>query len=99
MAKGWKKRLRRGRLATWLGRIEGVEKPALLVGIGLLLYRVWRNDERRIDLKGRWRGAIARVRRRFGDRSTPENAIPKNGAKNGATTADVTTPSSPVLPS
>lgn len=92
MAKGWRKRLRRGRLATWLGRIEGVEKPALLVGIGLLLYRVWRNDERRVDikgLKGSWRGAIDRVRRRFGDRSE---------AMNGATTGSTTTPSSPVPP-
>ncbi len=93
MAKSWKKRLRRGRLATWLGRIEGVEKPALLLGIGLLLYRVWRNEERHTDLKGlkgRWRGAIDRVRRRFGDRST---------SKNGATTADPPPPPLPVPPS
>ena len=48
MAKSWRKRLRRGRLASWLGRIEGVERPALLVGIGLLLYRVWRNEESRV---------------------------------------------------
>jgi hypothetical protein len=89
MAKSWRKRLRRGRLASWLGRIEGVEKPALLVGIGLLLYRAWRNEERRFDLKSRWRGAIDRVRRRFGDRSE---------AMNGATTGSTTTPSSPVPP-
>jgi len=90
MAKSWRKRLRRGRLATWLGRIEGVEKPALLVGIGLLLYRAWRNEERRSSLGSRWRGAIDRVRRRFGDRST---------AMNGPTTGSTTTPSSPVPPS
>jgi hypothetical protein len=52
-----------------LGRIEGVEKPALLLGIGLLLYRVWRNEERRSDFKSRWQGAIDRVRKRFGDGS------------------------------
>jgi hypothetical protein len=75
MAKSWTKRLRRGRLASWLGRIEGVEKPALLVGIGLLLYRVWRNEERRSDLKTRWRGAIDRVRRRFGDRTDSTNGV------------------------
>jgi len=91
MARSWRKRLRRGRLATWLGRIEGVERPALLVGIGLLLYRVWRNEERRSDLKSRWRGAIDRVRRRFGDRSAPKNGT--------TTTGSVTTPSSPVPPS
>ena len=78
MAKSWKKRLRRGRLASWLGRIEGVEKPALLVGIGLLLFRVWRNEERRVDLKTRWRGAINRVRRRFGDQSKTADTM--NGA-------------------
>ena len=91
MAKSWKKRLRRGRLATWLGRIEGVERPALLVGIGLVLYRVWRNKERRVDLKTRWRGAIDRVRRRFGGRS--DAAHTTNGAaKSNSTT---TTPPSP----
>ena len=90
MAKSWRKRLRRGRLATWLGRIEGVEKPALLVGIGLLLYRAWRNEDRPMDLKSRWRGAIDRVRRRFGKRS--ERA-------NGAAVSNSTTPSSPVPPS
>jgi len=89
MAKSWRKRLRRGRLASWLSRIEGVERPALLVGIGLLLYRVWRHEDRRSDLKSRWRGAIDRMRRRFGGRS--ETA---NGTTNGSTT----TPSSPVPP-
>jgi hypothetical protein len=89
MAKSWRKRLRRGRLASWLGRIEGVEKPALLVGIGLLLYRVWRNDDHGSNLKSRWRGAIDRVRRRFGARSETTN---------GATTGSTTTPSSPVPP-
>jgi hypothetical protein len=85
MAKSWRKRLRRGRLASWLSRIEGVERPALLVGIGLLLYRVWRHEERRSDLKSRWRGAIDRVRRRFGGRSETANGT-------------TTTPSSPVPP-
>ena len=69
MAKSWRKRLRRGRLAAWLGRIEGVEKPALLLGFGLLLYRAWRNEERGLDLKSRWQGAVDRVRKRFGSRS------------------------------
>lgn len=89
MAKSWKKRLRRGRLASWLGRIEGVEKPALLVGFGLLLYRVWRNEERRIDLKTRWRGAIERVRRRFGDRSQIADGA------NGAPASNSKTPPPP----
>ena len=75
MAKSWKKRLRRGRLATWLGRIEGVEKPALLVGIGLLLYRVWRNEERRRigsqdALAWRDRSRAPAVRRSIGQRRT-----------------------------
>jgi hypothetical protein len=91
MAKSWRKRLRRGRLASWLSRIEGVERPALLVGIGLLLYRVWRHEDRQTDLKSRWRGAIDRVRRRFGG-GRSETA---NGTTNGSTT----TPSSPVPPS
>ncbi len=69
MAKRWRKRLRRGRLASWLGRIEGVEKPALLVGFGLLLYRAWRSEERKFDLKTRWHSAVARVRKRFSGRS------------------------------
>ena len=89
MAKSWRKRLRRGRLATWLGRIEGVEKPALLVGIGLLLYRAWRNEERPIDLKSRWRGAIDRVRRRFGDRSNPAEIANGAGASNSTTSSSV----------
>jgi hypothetical protein len=89
MAKSWRKRLRRGRLSSWLGRIEGVEKPALLVGIGLLLYRAWRNEDGRSNFKSRWRGAIDRVRRRFGGRSE---------TMNGATTGSTTTPSSPVPP-
>jgi len=91
MAKSWKKRLRRGRLATWLGRIEGVERPALLVGIGLVLYRVWRNKERRVDLKTRWRGAIDRVRRRFGGRSDAVHTT-NGAAKSNSTT---TPPPSP----
>lgn len=86
MAKSWKKRLRRGRLASWLGRIEGVEKPALLVGIGLVLYRAWRNEERRIDLKTRWRGAIDSVRRRFGSRSKTADTTNGAAASNSTTT-------------
>ena len=88
MAKSWRKRLRRGRLATWLGRIEGVERPALLVGIGLLLYRVWRNEERPGALMTRWRGAVDRVRRRFGARS--QKADTTNGAV--ASSDSTTTP-------
>ena len=42
MAKSWKKRMSR-RLLGWLGHIEGVEKPAILVGLGVLLFRTWRN--------------------------------------------------------
>jgi hypothetical protein len=68
MAKTWRKRLRRGRLASWLGRIEGVEKPALLLGFGLLLYRAWRNEERRFDFKTRWQTVVGRLRKRFSSR-------------------------------
>ena len=86
MAKSWRKRLRRGRLATWLGRIEGVEKPALLVGIGLVLYRVWRNEERRMDFKAHWRKAVDRVRRRFGGRSETAEKVNGVAAANSTTT-------------
>lgn len=77
MPNRWMKRLRlrragRGRIG-WLSRIEGVEKPALLVGLGLLLYRVWRNggepkangDERKRAFKDRWRAALARMRQKM----------------------------------
>ena len=67
MTKGWAKRLRRGRLG-WLGRIEGVEKPALLVGLGLVLYRVWRAGDPGRAAASRWRGALARVRQQIGYR-------------------------------
>jgi hypothetical protein len=82
MAKSWRKRLRRGRLSAWLGRIEGVERPALLVGFGLLLYRAWRTEERKLDLKSRWQGAVARMRKRFGSRSqTLEHTDPDTEAR------------------
>jgi hypothetical protein len=70
MATGWRQRLRRGRLG-WLGRIEGVEKPAILLGLGLVLYRVWRTrDPLRPRAKG-WRAAIgAALKRGFGRRSS-----------------------------
>jgi hypothetical protein len=67
MAKGWAKRLRRGRLG-WLGRIDGVEKPALLVGLGLVLYRVWRSGDPGRASASRWRAAVARVRQQISHR-------------------------------
>ena len=61
MASSWKKRLRRGRVG-WLGRIDGVEKPALLVGLGLVLYRVWKAGEPGVTTSGRWRQTLRRWR-------------------------------------
>jgi hypothetical protein len=65
MAKGWRQRLSRGSRGRfgWLGRIEGVEKPAFLVGLGLILYRVWRAGDPNQPVKSGWRSVIARVRR------------------------------------
>ena len=67
MAKGWRQRLRRGSRGTsgWLGRIEGVEKPAILVGLGLVLYRVWRAGDPNQPSKSGWRSVIARLRKRL----------------------------------
>ena len=80
MLNSWMKRWRRGRTG-WLGRIEGVEKPALLLGLGLVLYRVWRSGgepnatlrdrgrglaDRSRALKDRWRATLARVRQKIG---------------------------------
>jgi hypothetical protein len=62
MASSWKKRLRRGRVG-WLGRIDGVEKPALLVGLGLVLYRVWKAGEPGLAPSGRWRQTLSRWRK------------------------------------
>jgi hypothetical protein len=75
MAKGWATRLRRGRLG-WLGRIDGVEKPALLMGIGLVLYRVWRSGDPGRASASRWRTAVARVRQQIGHRFGRRRADP-----------------------
>jgi hypothetical protein len=69
---GWRQRLRRGRLG-WLGRIEGVEKPVFLLGLGLILYRVWRTRDGSHDgllaagrpPASRWRSALGRLRQRL----------------------------------
>jgi hypothetical protein len=85
MLNSWMKRWRRGRTGRgrtgWLARIDGVEKPALLLGLGLVLYRVWRNGgepnatfrdrgralaDRTRGLKDRWRATVARMRRKMG---------------------------------
>jgi hypothetical protein len=62
MAKSWRKRATR-RVLGWLGRIEGMEKPAILIGFGLLLYRVWRGDK--LDRKVQQRPILGRVRERL----------------------------------
>jgi hypothetical protein len=41
MAKSWRKRATK-RFWGWMGRIEGVEKPAILAAFGLILFRAWR---------------------------------------------------------
>jgi hypothetical protein len=70
MLMSWMKRRRRGQLA-WLGRIDGVEKPALLLGLGLVLYRAWRSGDNgnapTPALKDRWRTLVDRVRRKIHD--------------------------------
>ncbi len=67
MLMSWWRRRRQGHLA-WLCRIEGVEKPALLLGFGMVLYRVWRSGDNDNDpsptLKDRWRVVVDRVRRK-----------------------------------
>ena len=78
MAMGWRKRLRRGGRFGWLGRIDGVEKPAILLGLGLVLYRVWRTGDSERPVKGRLRAAFGRLRdqlsRRF--KSATEQPAP-----------------------
>jgi hypothetical protein len=46
MLKRWRRRVS-GHLFGWLARIEGVEKPILLLTFGLILYRVWKGEGRR----------------------------------------------------
>jgi len=70
MANSWKTRFRRargGRLSRWLGRIDGVEKPALLVGLGMVLFRVWKAGDPSLSRADRWRQAIRRWRQRWND--------------------------------
>jgi hypothetical protein len=78
MASGWRKRLRRGRLG-WLGRIDGVEKPAILLGLGLVLYRVWRTADPAHPNKGRLRSLFGRLRDHLtrGFKSVEEKAAPE----------------------
>jgi hypothetical protein len=68
MANSWKTRFRRrrgGRLSRWLGRIDGVEKPALLVGLGMVLFRVWKAGDPALSRRDRWRQAVRRWRQRW----------------------------------
>ena len=68
MAKSWTKRFRRGRggrLSRWLGRIDGVEKPALLVGLGMVLFRVWKAGDPTLSRGDRWRQVLHRWRQRL----------------------------------
>jgi hypothetical protein len=64
MAKSWRKRATR-RVLGWLGRIEGVEKPAILIGFGLLLYRVWRGGKLDRKVQPPQRPILGRVRERL----------------------------------
>lgn len=68
MAKSWRKHLRWGRaglLSRWLGRIDGVEKPALLVGLGVVLFRAWKAGDPTLSRSERWRQALRRWRQRW----------------------------------
>src|SRR5882757_6342524 len=100
MAKSWIDRLRgrrsrldRRRRIGWLGRIDGVEKPALLVGLGMVLYRAWKaGDPAEGQRDGRWRGIFRRWRRRLekslrlgrrdgqGGASLPKQEVPDGAA-------------------
>lgn len=98
MAKGWKKSLRRSRgwlgrrfgglkrrRVGWLERIEGVEKPALLFGLGMVLFRAWRAGEpggaptARYWVKAlrRWRERVGHhIGRSYRGATTSESAAP-----------------------
>lgn len=68
MARSFKTRFRRGgggRLSRWLGRIDGVEKPALLVGLGVVLFRVWKAGDPTLSRGDRWRQLMHRWRQRW----------------------------------
>lgn len=68
MAKSWSTHLRRGRagrFSRWLGRIDGVEKPALLVGLGVVLFRVWKAGDPSLSRRERWQQALRRWRQRW----------------------------------
>jgi hypothetical protein len=70
MAKSWMDRLRlrrskigRRKRVGWLGRIDGVERPALLLGLGVVLYRAWKaGDPATSERAGRWRVTLRRWR-------------------------------------
>jgi hypothetical protein len=76
MAKSWMDRLRlrrrkigRRKRVGWLGRIDGVERPALLLGLGMVLYRVWKaGDPATRDRGGRWRVTLRRWRQQVESR-------------------------------
>src|SRR5438105_15180389 len=86
MAKSWIDHLRwrlstrrkfgRRRREGWLGRIDGVEKPALLVGFGMLLYRAWKAGEPGTKPGSRWRGVLRRLRRRIEQLSRDAGVTP-----------------------
>jgi hypothetical protein len=68
MATSFRTRFRRGRggrLSRWLGRIDGVEKPALLVGLGMVLFRVWKSGDPTLSRRDRWRQIMHRWRQRW----------------------------------
>jgi hypothetical protein len=73
MAKSWMDRLRlrrskigRRKRVGWLGRIDGVERPALLLGLGMVLYRVWKAGDPSVnDRGGRWRVTLRRWRQQL----------------------------------
>jgi hypothetical protein len=64
MAKSWRKRAAR-RVLGWLGRIDGVEKPVILLGFGLLLYRAWRGHKLNRPLHRRLGPVMGNVRERL----------------------------------
>ena len=67
MAKSWRKRATK-RLFGWMGRIEGVEKPAILVAFGLILFRAWqgrKTDPAAVRASGGARDVIHRMKDRL----------------------------------
>ena len=86
MVKTWMDRLRlrrskigRRRRVGWLSRIDGVERPALLVGLGMVLYRVWKaGDPAAAPHRSRWRVKLRGWRQRLESSLGISHPVPAN---------------------